>query len=191
MIVEAEKKTGWIGRATKRVGGRERVSGALQYVGDIHIDGMLHVKLVHLPCGHARIHSIDTTEAMRVDGVRSIVTADDLPHPMPRFGPRYKDRPIIAEGETKYFGEPVYEYGLAQAMEDGYLAACEIQMAQVNLDATGLTADLHTWGAQGRKSSVREVLSRVKAVADGARVLSGGGPNSELGGLYYRRAGVV
>ena len=25
-------------------------------------------------------------------------------------------------------------------MEDGYLAACEIQMAQVNLDATGLTA---------------------------------------------------
>jgi type I restriction enzyme R subunit len=39
----------------------------------------------------------------------------------------------------RYFGEPVYEYGLAQAMEDGYLAACEIELAQVNLDATGLT----------------------------------------------------
>lgn len=38
-----------------------------------------------------------------------------------------------------YFGDPVYEYGLAQAMEDGYLAACEIELAQVNLDATGLT----------------------------------------------------
>jgi SanA protein len=34
------------------------------------------------------------------------------------------------------------------------------------IDATGLTADLHTWGYQGRKSAVREVLSRVKAVAD-------------------------
>lgn len=34
------------------------------------------------------------------------------------------------------------------------------------IDATGLTADLHHWGYQGRKSSVREVLSRVKAVAD-------------------------
>jgi len=33
-----------------------------------------------------------------------------------------------------YFGEPVFEYGLAQAMEDGYLAACEIQLAQVNLE---------------------------------------------------------
>ena len=34
------------------------------------------------------------------------------------------------------------------------------------IDATGLTADLHGWGAQGRKSEVREVLSRVKAVVD-------------------------
>lgn len=34
------------------------------------------------------------------------------------------------------------------------------------IDATGLTADLQDWGYQGRKSSVREVLSRVKAVAD-------------------------
>jgi SanA protein len=34
------------------------------------------------------------------------------------------------------------------------------------IDATGLTADLHTWGYQGRKSEVREVFSRVKAIAD-------------------------
>jgi SanA protein len=34
------------------------------------------------------------------------------------------------------------------------------------IDATGLTADLHQWGYQGRTSEVREVLSRVKAIAD-------------------------
>lgn len=34
------------------------------------------------------------------------------------------------------------------------------------IDATGLTADLHRWGYQGRKSEVRELLSRVKAIAD-------------------------
>ncbi len=34
------------------------------------------------------------------------------------------------------------------------------------IDATGLTADLHQWGAEGEKSEVREVLSRVKAIAD-------------------------
>jgi type I restriction enzyme R subunit len=48
------------------------------------------------------------------------------------------DETITADN-LRYFGEPVYEYGLAQAMEDGYLAACEIELAQVNLDATGLT----------------------------------------------------
>jgi type I restriction enzyme R subunit len=45
----------------------------------------------------------------------------------------------ITADNLHYFGEPVYEYGLAQAMEDGYLAACEIQLAQVNLDAKGVT----------------------------------------------------
>ena len=34
------------------------------------------------------------------------------------------------------------------------------------ITATGLTADMHQWGYQGRKSEVREVLSRVKAIAD-------------------------
>lgn len=34
------------------------------------------------------------------------------------------------------------------------------------IDATGLTADLHEWGYQGRKSEVRETLSRLKAIVD-------------------------
>ncbi|HEU5104911.1 MAG TPA: ElyC/SanA/YdcF family protein [Solirubrobacterales bacterium] len=37
---------------------------------------------------------------------------------------------------------------------------------EAGIEATGLTADLQPWGYQGRKSTVREVLSRVKAVAD-------------------------
>jgi len=36
----------------------------------------------------------------------------------------------------------------------------------VGIDATGLTADTQGWGRQGRISAAREVLSRVKAVAD-------------------------
>jgi SanA protein len=37
---------------------------------------------------------------------------------------------------------------------------------QAGIDATGLTADLHHWGYQGDKSTLREVLSRAKAVVD-------------------------
>jgi SanA protein len=38
--------------------------------------------------------------------------------------------------------------------------------SEAGIDATGLTSDLHQYGYQGRKSDVREILSRVKAVAD-------------------------
>lgn len=41
----------------------------------------------------------------------------------------------------EYFGEPVYEYDMAQGIEDGYLAACDIQKNRVNLDETGITVD--------------------------------------------------
>jgi len=48
------------------------------------------------------------------------------------------DQQITADN-YKHFGEPVYEYDIAQGIEDGYLAACEIQRGRVNLDDTGIT----------------------------------------------------
>lgn len=51
-----------------------------------------------------------------------------------------KDQKITADN-LKYFGEPVYEYDIAQGIEDGYLAACEIQRSEVNLDKQGLTLE--------------------------------------------------
>ncbi len=35
------------------------------------------------------------------------MTAADLPQPMPRFGPQFEDRPVLAVGEATYHGEPV------------------------------------------------------------------------------------
>jgi len=47
----------------------------------------------------------------------------------------------VTADNLKYFGEPVYEYDMAQAIEDGYLAACEIVKGRVNLDDTGISLD--------------------------------------------------
>jgi len=97
----------WIGSATQRVGGLARVTGAYEYVGDIRLTGVLHAKLVTLDVPHARILSIDTKAAERVAGVRLVMTAADLPQPVPRFGPQFLDRPVLAVGESKYHGDPV------------------------------------------------------------------------------------
>jgi CO/xanthine dehydrogenase Mo-binding subunit len=96
-----------IGRPVGRVGGEPRVTGEQKYVADIHRPNELHVKLVTLPVAHARIRAIDTSRALSVPGVQLVFTAADLPHPIPRFGPQFNDRPVIATGEAKYHGDPV------------------------------------------------------------------------------------
>jgi CO/xanthine dehydrogenase Mo-binding subunit len=117
-----------IGVSPRRVGGTARVSGAQEYVADIHPQPVLHVKLVTVDAPRAHILSIDTTQAERVEGVAMVLTPDDLPQPMPRFGPQVKDRPILAVGETKYHGEPV----AAVAAETPEIAARAAALVQVN-----------------------------------------------------------
>jgi len=96
-----------IGVSPHRVGGYERVTGSQQYLADIPFADVLHAKLVTIPCGHARIISIDKRAAEAVPGVRLVMTADDLPQPVLRYGPQFHDRPVLAVGETKFHGEPV------------------------------------------------------------------------------------
>jgi CO/xanthine dehydrogenase Mo-binding subunit len=98
---------GRVGGSPARVGGFDRVTGRQAYVADIHLEDALNVKLVTLDCARARIVAVDTTAALAVPGVRLAITAADLPEPMPRFGPQFRDRPVLAVGETRYHGEPV------------------------------------------------------------------------------------
>jgi len=99
--------TGRVGTSPARVGGLQRVTGSQAYVADIDLEDVLHVKLVTVDAARARIGAIDARAAMDVPGVRLVMTAADLPQPVPRFGPQRRDRPILAVGETKYHGEPV------------------------------------------------------------------------------------
>lgn len=47
----------------------------------------------------------------------------------------------ITADNIKHFGEPVYEYEIGQAIEDGYLAACEIRQSHINIDGQGVTLE--------------------------------------------------
>ena len=45
----------------------------------------------------------------------------------------------ITANNLKHFGEPVYEYGLIQAQDDGYLAACEVVKLKPSVDGKTYT----------------------------------------------------
>jgi type I restriction enzyme R subunit len=47
----------------------------------------------------------------------------------------------ITANNIRYFGEPVYEYDMAQGIEDGYLPACEVIRRDINLDLSGITKE--------------------------------------------------
>ncbi len=119
-----------IGASERRFGGRGRVTGDQQFIADIRLESMLHVKLVHLDYGHARIVSIDTKRAAAVPGVVRVVTAEDLPQPMPRFGPVHDDKPVLAVEETKYHGQPV----AAVVAESKESAEAAVQLVRVEFE---------------------------------------------------------
>lgn len=52
-----------------------------------------------------------------------------------------KSDDAISAHNVKYFGEPVYEYGLIQAQDDGYLAACEVVKLKASIDGTTYTRE--------------------------------------------------
>ncbi|MGI9491644.1 MAG: molybdopterin cofactor-binding domain-containing protein, partial [Geminicoccaceae bacterium] len=55
------------------------VTGSAKYAADMKMEGMLHGKLLRSEHHHAKILSIDISEALAMDGVEAVITADDIP----------------------------------------------------------------------------------------------------------------
>ena len=91
----------------RRVDAGEKLRGEAQFVGDIVVPGMLHGKVLRSPVPHARIVSIDTSEAVAMPGVVAVLTGADLTDIDPLWGHAIKDRPIVALDRVRFVGEPV------------------------------------------------------------------------------------
>ena len=56
-----------------------KVTGQIQYTGDMKFQGMLYGKLILSDRAHARVVSIDASEALKLPGVEAVVTCFDVP----------------------------------------------------------------------------------------------------------------
>lgn len=68
-----------IGTRPIRPDGVEKVTGAARYGADIQLPGLVFGKILRSPHAHARIVSIDTSEAEKTPGVLAVVTHNDFP----------------------------------------------------------------------------------------------------------------
>ncbi|MBR0964830.1 molybdopterin-dependent oxidoreductase [Bradyrhizobium diazoefficiens] len=67
------------GRSLPAPAGPDVVRGKARYTLDTEVEGLLHIKLLRSPHAHARIVAIDASQAMRVPGVRAVLTHQDAP----------------------------------------------------------------------------------------------------------------
>ena len=94
-----------LGTSIPRQGGVERVIGAGIYGIDLALKDELHGGILRSQYAHAKIVSIDTSEAKKVPGVHAVVTAADAPDV--RYGRTYIDRYMLAKNKVRYMGDPV------------------------------------------------------------------------------------
>lgn len=93
-----------IGKDIIRKDAWEKVSGRAAYVADVSSPGLLHGVLVTSTCAHGKIKSIDYAKASNMPGVRAVLTGDYYPI---LTGSVLEDRPPLAAGKVRYYGEPI------------------------------------------------------------------------------------
>ena len=98
-----------------------KVTGRAKYAEDIRADGMLFCRLLTSPMPHARVLDIDASEALNMEGVVAILTADELPE-------------VTAPGNTILTNEPLYVGAPILALAAVDETTAQNAIAAINLD---------------------------------------------------------
>ncbi|NIJ12067.1 carbon-monoxide dehydrogenase large subunit [Saccharomonospora amisosensis] len=113
-----------VGTRVVRVEDEKLITTGGTYIEDLReeaLTGAVHAMFVRSPIAHARITSIDTSEALAAPGVVAVYTAEDIDLAPGAAGPVAE--PWLADGVVRYVGQPVAlvltqeRYQLADAAE--------------------------------------------------------------------------
>jgi CO/xanthine dehydrogenase Mo-binding subunit len=96
-----------VNHSVPRADGVAKVTGTATYASDITLERMAWAKLLRSPFAHAKILSIDVSEAKRQPGVIDVLTGNNLGPLHPYYGHAVKDHPLLAIGKVRFVGEPV------------------------------------------------------------------------------------
>ncbi len=141
----------WVGkRGIVRRDADDKTTGKAKFGSDIELPGMLHARIMMCPHAHARIKSMDTSEAEKLPGVRAVLRYDDpsvyqkLLHPwdpeiMMNFFTRWMCEPRYMLGpEAWYEGAPL---GVAIAADDLDIADEAMDLVKVEWEVRDFVID--------------------------------------------------
>src|SRR5215216_2567694 len=97
-----------IGKSLPRVDARGKVIGEALYSGDLSMKDMLHMKILFTDRPHARIKSIETSQAEALPGVVAVYSAKDVP--VNEYGLQWQDQPVLCGVESSKPGADVVRF---------------------------------------------------------------------------------
>ena len=109
---------------------RAKVTGKAKYAEDFRVEGMVFCKMLLSPMPHARVTSIDTSDALAMDGVLGVLTAEDVP------AAKGAGESILTNN-PHYIGEPI----LAIAAVDETIASDAIERVKVEYEPLPFVID--------------------------------------------------
>ena len=117
-----------VGSSQRHESARLHVSGEARYCDDIpETEGTLHAALGLSPLAHGRLLDIDLALIRSQPGVVAVLTAADIPGEN-NCGALIHDDPVLAEGELRYLGQPVFAV-IAASREQARRAAALARQA--------------------------------------------------------------
>ena len=106
MSVKTRTRRDVLGTSALRPDAVPKVQGKFAFSSDLWAENMLWGATLRSPHAYARIVSIDTTAAWKIDGVECVLTHEDVPG-KPTYGLIASDQPVLARDFVRYMGEPV------------------------------------------------------------------------------------
>src|SRR5919197_306350 len=124
--------TGWLGKSVKRKEDDRFLRGRGNYVDDVKLPGMLHIAILRSPVAHARIRSIDTSQAQALPGVVAVVTGELLAQHNLAWMPTLSGdtQAVLATDKVRMQGQEV----ACVVAEDPYVAHDALELIEVDYD---------------------------------------------------------
>ena len=161
-----------IGTRPVRHDGIEKVTGDAKYGADIFPQGVLYGKILRSPYAHAMIKSIDVSAAKKLQGVKAIVTGNDLLPPGEdkeiKVGEATKNLKYIREAtlatkKVLYVGHPV----AAVAADNPHIAEEAISLIKVTYEQ--ISHSLTALDGIRKDAAILHPNTRSKTVGNGTK----------------------
>ncbi|MEE9190196.1 MAG: molybdopterin cofactor-binding domain-containing protein, partial [Candidatus Neomarinimicrobiota bacterium] len=96
-----------VGKPVTRKDIRDKVRGKAQFTADLYFPNMIYGALVTSSQAYARIVKIDPSQALVSEGVKLVLTPEDVPTTPYGVSPARYDETILPQGIVRHLGEPI------------------------------------------------------------------------------------